>query len=194
MKKILAMVAMTVILTSSTISASAENTAQETPTESNKPSLIDFIVLTKQAQSLLEQQVAEFKLAQLRAGKIKSKIESLEKYIGKTSYVFSGSTPQGWDCSGLVMWFYSDFGIELKHSVTAQIHSGEITDQAMPGDIVAFKHNGADMGYHNGIYIGDDLFIHSPREGKRTLVSSVSAYAKQHSEIVYTRINVGVLE
>jgi cell wall-associated NlpC family hydrolase len=87
------------------------------------------------------------------------------------------------------MWFYSDLQVQLEHSVTAQIHSGKKFDEPIPGDIVAFKYNGSSVGYHNGIYVGNDLFIHSPRVGTRTKVSSVSEYAGKHSEIVFTRID-----
>jgi cell wall-associated NlpC family hydrolase len=87
------------------------------------------------------------------------------------------------------MWFYSDLQVQLEHSVTAQMSYGEKVDNPMPGDIVAFKYNGSPVGYHNGVYIGNDLFIHSPRVGTRTKVSSVSEYAAEHSKAVFTRVN-----
>lgn len=185
---------MTLALTTCGITANAVTPTGEVITESDQPSFIEFLIETKQAQTLLEQQHAEFQQAQLRAQAIQQRIESLNKHVDRTWYVFSGITPDGWDCSGLVMWFYSEFGVELEHSVTAQMHSGEIVDEPMLGDIVAFKHNGASMGYHNGIYVGNDMYIHSPREGRKTTLSSVSEYAKQHSEVVYTRIYLSVLD
>jgi cell wall-associated NlpC family hydrolase len=194
MKKILAIVAMTMTLTTCGIAASAETEAGPVTTESDQPSFIEFLIETKEAQTLLEEQHAEFQQAQIRAHVIEKRIESLSKHVDKTWYVFSGITPQGWDCSGLVMWFYSGFNLELEHSVTAQMHSGEIVNEPIPGDIVAFKHHGAAMGYHNGIYIGNDMYIHSPRKGRKTTLSSVSEYAKEHSEVVYTRIHLSVLD
>lgn len=123
-----------------------------------------------------------------------SRIQSLEKHVGNTWYVFSGTTPDGWDCSGMVMWFYSKFNVELQHSVTAQMHSGEIVEEPLPGDIIAFRYKGAERGYHNGIYIGGDRFIHSPKPGQSTAIGSVSKYIGDHSKAVYTRINISVIE
>jgi len=183
MKKILAIVAMTLTLTTCGITANAVSPTGEVITESDQQSFIDLLIEMKEAEQ-----------AELRAELMQSRIQSLNKYVDKTWYVFSGITPDGWDCSGLVMWFYSDFGVELEHSVTAQIQSGRIVDDPKPGDIVAFKHNGSSYGYHNGIYIGNDLYIHAPREGRRTTLSSVSEYAGKHSEVVYTRVYLSVLE
>jgi cell wall-associated NlpC family hydrolase len=200
MKKMLAIASMTMTLALTTcgISANAEISTEveetQITTEYDYKSFIRLILQMKETQTLLEEQQAEFIQVQLRAQKMQTRIEALMPYVDKTWYVFSGITPDGWDCSGLVMWYYSEFGIELEHSVTAQIHSGQIVDQPKPGDIVAFKHNGAEMGYHNGIYVGNDMYIHAPREGRRTTLSSVSEYAKKHSVVVYTRINLGVLE
>ena len=198
MKKLLAIAAMTMTITTCGISASAEiqteSESTSVTTESDHKSFIEFMVQTQETQTFLQQQYYEFDQAQLRAAEMQTRIEALMPYVDKTWYVFSGITPEGWDCSGLVMWYYSEFGIELEHSVTAQIHSGEIVDEPLPGDIVAFKHKGAEMGYHNGIYVGNDMYIHAPREGRRTTLSSVSEYAKKHSVVVYTRINLGVLE
>jgi cell wall-associated NlpC family hydrolase len=183
MKKLLAIAAMTMTLTTCGITANAVSPTGEPLQEIDQQSFIDVLIEMKESEQ-----------AELRAEIMQSRIQSLSKHVDKTWYVFSGITPDGWDCSGLVMWFYSEFGIELEHSVTAQIHSGSIVDDPKPGDIVAFKHNGSSMGYHNGIYIGSDLFIHSPREGRKTEVSSVSEYAKKHSEVVYTRIYLSVLD
>ncbi len=183
MKKILAIVAMTLTLTTCGITANAVSPTGEPLQESDQQSFIDLLIDMKETEQ-----------AELRAELMQSRIQSLNKYVDKTWYVFSGITPDGWDCSGLVMWFYSDFGVELEHSVTAQIQSGRIVDDPKPGDIVAFKHNGSSYGYHNGIYIGNDLYIHAPREGRRTTLSSVSEYAGKHSEVVYTRVYLSVLE
>ena len=189
MKKLTLITAITLALAS--YSPSAATSAEQPPVEEpdHSSSFIEFLIKFDQEQTLLEQQYAAFEAAQIRAAKISNRIEELKPHVGNTWYVFSGTTPDGWDCSGLVMWFYSELQIELEHSVTAQMHSGKIVDEPMPGDIVAFKHNGSSVGYHNGLYIGNDLFIHSPRVGTRTKLSSVSEYAGKHSEIVFTRID-----
>jgi cell wall-associated NlpC family hydrolase len=189
MKKLTLITAITLALAS--YSPSAAISAEQAPLEEplNSSSFIEFLIAYKAEQTLLQQQYEAFEAAQLRASQMTTRINQLKQHVDKTWYVFSGITPDGWDCSGLIMWFYSDLQVELEHSVTTQMHSGKIVDEPMPGDIVAFKHNGSSMGYHNGLYIGNDLFIHSPRVGTKTKVSSVSKYAGEHSTITFTRID-----
>lgn len=189
MKKLTLISVLTLALAS--YSPSAATSAEQAPVEEpdHSSSFIDFLIQFDKEQTLLQQEYAAFEAAQLREAAITKRILELETHVGNTWYVFSGVTPDGWDCSGLVMWFYSDLGVELEHSVTAQMSSGKIVDEPMPGDIVAFKHNGSSVGYHNGLYIGGDLYIHSPRVGTRTKISSVSEYAGEHSKPVFTRID-----
>ena len=199
MKKILAIAAMTSVLTTCGISASADEevkkpVAEEVVEQVDHQSFIEFLINFDREQTLLQKQAAEFEAAELRASKMEIRIRALQQYVGNTWYVFSGTTPEGWDCSGLVMWFYSEFAIELEHSVTAQIHSGKNPENPMPGDIVAFKYNGSKIGYHNGIYVGNDMYIHAPKKGTKTKLSSVSEYAGEHSVPVYTRIDLGLLK
>lgn len=189
MKKLTLITAMTLALAS--YSPSAATSAEQAPVEEpdHSSSFIDFLIQYDKEQTLLEQQAAAFEAAQIRAAVLSQRITDLEKHVGKTWYVFSGSTPDGWDCSGLVKWFYLDLQVELEHSATAQKYSGEITDEPMPGDIVGFSYNGSKKVYHNGLYIGNDLFIHSPRVGRQTKVSSVSEYIGEHSKASFTRID-----
>jgi hypothetical protein len=199
MKKILTIAVLTSVLTTCATSATADEevpkqVVEETVEEVDHQSFIEFLINFDREQTLLQKQAAEFEAAQLRAAMMESRIKSLEQYVDKTWYVFSGITPEGWDCSGLVMWFYSEFNIELQHSVTAQMNSGQQPENPTPGDIVAFKYHGSKIGYHNGIYIGNDMYIHAPRKGTRTKLSSVSEYAKDHSVPVYTRIDLGLLK
>jgi cell wall-associated NlpC family hydrolase len=189
MKKLTLITAITLALASYSPSAatSAEQASVEEPDHSS--SFIEFLIKFDQEQTLLQQQYEAFQAAELRASQMTVRINQLKQHVDKTWYVFSGSTPEGWDCSGLIMWFYSEFNVELEHSATAQKYSGEIVDEPMPGDIVGFSHNGYDGIYHNGLYIGNDLFIHSPRVGTRTRLSSVTDYAGKHSTMSFTRID-----
>jgi cell wall-associated NlpC family hydrolase len=120
---------------------------------------------------------------------IKKTIKKLKTHVGKTWYVFSGSTPRGWDCSGLTMWFYKQLGVDLVHSASAQKHSGKIVRTPRIGDIVAFGWKGYDGSSHVGIYIGNGLMIHSPMPGQSTRIEDVTDFAKYgFSKITYTRI------
>jgi cell wall-associated NlpC family hydrolase len=83
------------------------------------------------------------------------------QYVG-TPYIFGGSNPRGFDCSGYVMFVYAQFGIALRHSVTAQARLGIIVapEDARPGDLVIFNDHS-----HNGIYAGNGQFYHAPQPG-----------------------------
>lgn len=113
--------------------------------------------------------------------------EKLNKYVGKTWYVFAGSTPSGWDCSGLVLWYYKQLGIKLPHSATAQKNEGKprkYSDaKAKVGDIIWFPG-------HVGVYVGDGYMIHSPHPGARTQRIKVTKWAKANStsNVTYTRL------
>ena len=100
---------------------------------------------------------------------INQQIEELSSYIGKTRYVFSGSTPSGWDCSGLVRWFYMGIGIDIPHSASKQ---GLLKPKVLiptTGDIVVFKYKNSKSYIHSGIYLGDGKLIHAGfKKGMKT--------------------------
>jgi cell wall-associated NlpC family hydrolase len=116
-------------------------------------------------------------------------VDLSRKQVGKTWYVFSGSTPSGWDCSGLVRWTYSHLDIDLYHSATVQMGSGVKVYTPKFGDIVGFAYNGSSRFYHVGIYIDDDLMLHSGgKRGDMTEFRSISGFAGEHSKVSFTRI------
>jgi len=172
MKKLIAIITLALAIALITPPAEAMTTQQAEPKQQTYTSIIDIMI---------EMEMQDKKL------QIKNRILELKQYVGKTRYFRSGSTPNGWDCSGLVLWFYSDFNIELVHSATAQKESGFITDQPLPGDIVSFSYPGSKRVYHNGIYVGDGKMIHSPRPGRRTELREIDNFHVNH-QVIYTRI------
>ena len=91
------------------------------------------------------------------------------QYVG-TPYIFGGSNPRGFDCSGYVMFVFAQFGVELRHSVTAQARVGIIVspEDARPGDVVIFNDHS-----HNGIYAGNGQFYHAPQPGDRIKLAPI---------------------
>jgi cell wall-associated NlpC family hydrolase len=94
------------------------------------------------------------------------------QYLG-TPYVWGGASPSGFDCSGLVMYVYSQVGVSLPHSSYAQYGAGVAVsyDQLQAGDLVFFDGLG-----HVGIYVGNGMFIHSPHTGDVVKISAMSGW------------------
>jgi peptidoglycan DL-endopeptidase CwlO len=88
-----------------------------------------------------------------------------------TPYVWGGSAPGGFDCSGLVAWAYGQLGVSLPHYTGSLWGSGTHVsqDQLEPGDLVFFHGES-----HVGIYIGGGQFVHAPHTGDVVKVSSLS--------------------
>lgn len=86
-----------------------------------------------------------------------------KKYLG-CKYVYGGSGPNTFDCSGFTMYVFKNFGISLSHSATAQSKNGTYVAKTdlKPGDLVFFKDYETMNGIgHVGIYIGNGDFIHA---------------------------------
>jgi peptidoglycan DL-endopeptidase CwlO len=94
------------------------------------------------------------------------------RYLG-VPYRWGGSSPSGFDCSGLVMYAFAQIGISLPHSTYALWNVGVPVsrDQLQPGDLVFFSGLG-----HMGIYIGGNQFIHAPHTGDVVKISSMTGY------------------
>ncbi len=90
-------------------------------------------------------------------------VEYAKKYLG-CKYVYGGSGPNTFDCSGFTMYVLKNFGVTLSHSATAQSRVGThvAKENLQPGDLVFFTdyETGSGIG-HCGIYIGDGNFIHA---------------------------------
>ncbi len=90
--------------------------------------------------------------------------------LGKP-YVYAGSGPDVFDCSGLVMYCYAQIGISLPHSSYMQINCGPRVayEDLQPGDLVFFHGYG-----HVGMYVGDGQYIHAPHTGDVVRVANLS--------------------
>ncbi|MGI9187967.1 MAG: NlpC/P60 family protein [Gaiellales bacterium] len=84
------------------------------------------------------------------------------QFLG-TPYVWGGSSPGGFDCSGLTAYAYGQVGISLSHYTGDQWNEGVHVpaDQLLPGDLVFFH---SDL-HHMGMYIGNGQMIHAPQTG-----------------------------
>ena len=91
-------------------------------------------------------------------------VNEAAKYLG-APYVWGGTTPDGFDCSGLVQYVFNSLGIEISRVSQTQFNEGVPISKGdlQPGDLVFFESNG-DV-HHVGIYAGNGMMIHAPRTG-----------------------------
>ncbi len=90
-------------------------------------------------------------------------------------YRYGGSTPDGFDCSGLVQYAYQRAGIALpRESREQRRRSTPLVGRAAlaPGDLLFF-HRGRGGALHVGLYVGDNRFVHAPSRGKGVRVESL---------------------
>ena len=92
-----------------------------------------------------------------------------KQYVG-APYRWGGSSPEGFDCSGLVRYVYGHVGVSLPHNAAQQYRLGApvAREDLEPGDLVFFDHLRL-----NGIYVGDGRFIHARQTGRRVAISSL---------------------
>ncbi len=83
-------------------------------------------------------------------------------------YVWGGTTPGGWDCSGFTQWVYAQAGISIPR-VNAW-NSMTPTSNPQPGDLV--MQNG---GAHVGIYVGNGMMVSALNPSQGTLLHAVAA-------------------
>jgi cell wall-associated NlpC family hydrolase len=118
--------------------------------------------------------------------KLKRVVAYLTTRVHKTAYVYSGSTVEGWDCSGLVRYAYKRLGIELEHSANKQAHSGTRVSSPRIGDVVVFAYKGSTDFYHSAIYVGSGLIINANLLYKTTVIQPLSDF--KNSQIRFVRV------
>ena len=114
----------------------------------------------------------------------KQKLLEDAKYFKGGKYVWGGTTPEGFDCSGYVQYLYKKHNINLPRTAWAQSKKGQIVkrNNLQKGDLLFFltdKKRGIPIT-HVGIYIGDGNFIHAASKDKGIIISPLThgSYAK----------------
>lgn len=131
---------------------------------------VDFVVGDEPAEEKEPQQQVVKPIIdyskEVLTDKAKEILAEADKYLG-IKYVYGGTTPAGFDCSGFVKYVYNNCGITLKRVSRDQYASNGVSvarEDLQPGDLVFFGSNGY-VG-HVGIYAGGGQMVHSPSTGK----------------------------
>lgn len=101
--------------------------------------------------------------------KVSGVVSTAFNYLG-TPYVWGGTSPSGFDCSGFTQYVFRKRGIYLPRTSYEQASVGEKVSRGnlKAGDLVCFPG-------HVGIYIGGDQFIHAPHPGSHVKIDTLSS-------------------
>ena len=89
-------------------------------------------------------------------------------------YRWGGTTPEGFDCSGLVQYAYSNAGLRLPRTAADQMKAVTplTLENAQAGDLLFFRDGGRTS--HVAIYLGEGRFVHAPSTGNSVSLHSFS--------------------
>lgn len=106
-----------------------------------------------------------------RTGSGNNVVSYAESFIG-VPYVYGGTTPSGFDCSGFVQYVYNHFGKSLPRTTTQQENCGTQipVSQAQPGDLYFWGNKGS--AYHVAICVGNGKYIAAPEPGQSVSIGS----------------------
>ena len=104
-----------------------------------------------------------------------------QQFVGYP-YVYGGSSPSGFDCSGFMQYLFAQFGISINRTATAQLADGYYVayEDLRPGDIIYFGYGST--ASHVGMYIGNGQFVHAENSSTGVVITdlSVSWYASRY--------------
>jgi len=144
-----------------------------------------------EAARLRAERIAQEQEAAKKAGKTyrisevdRQKLLEDAKYFKGGKYVWGGTTPEGFDCSGYVQYLYKKHNINLPRTAWGQSKQGQAIerDALQKGDLLFFltdKKRGIPIT-HVGIYLGNGKFIHAASKKKGIIISPLThgSYAK----------------
>ena len=130
--------------------------------------------LTAAEQATFNQSNTDVDVDVKASGRAKEALAFALAQIGDP-YVYGGTGPNSWDCSGLVMKSWAAAGVSIPRVVGPQIAAGKSVSMSelQPGDIVAY----GDMS-HDGLYLGNGRVVHAPRPGKSVEITGLGGFTR----------------
>lgn len=105
---------------------------------------------------------------------IEAIIQSAKSFYG-TPYLWGGSTPAAFDCSGFIQYVFDKHGISIPRTVATIWNAGAHIATPSRGDLVFFE-TYTEGPSHAGIYLGDGQFIHSGSSTGVTIADMHNSY------------------
>ena len=108
-------------------------------------------------------------------------VSNAKKHLG-VPYLWGGTTPSGFDCSGFVQYIFQQSGISLPRTTSEQVTVGKSITKSnlQPGDLVFLQNTYRSGVSHVGIYIGDGKMIHASSSKGVTISDLSTSYYTQH--------------
>lgn len=161
----------------STASNSSASTTTNTNTAaSNANTTSSTNTAASRSQAVSQAPAASTSTATTTASASASAITSYALTFLGVPYVWGGTTPSGFDCSGLVQYVYSHFGINLGRTTYTQQYAGTKISvaSAQAGDLYFWGSYGS--AYHVAIALGGGQYVMAPAPGQNVMTGSVSSY------------------
>lgn len=153
--------------------------------EDDKTKLLDYIKANSNLLDLSTSNIVPITLPSDMSEDAKALITEAQKYLG-IPYLWGGTTPAGFDCSGYMQYIFAAQGINLPRvSQDQESYAEPITiAEIKPGDLVFNQKSNAT---HVGMYIGNDMYIHAPHTGDVIKISQLSTSNMKYAGRVLNR-------
>lgn len=122
-----------------------------------------------------EELIAKHQPLPVREARTLNDLTALANSFLGVPYVWGGTTPDGFDCSGLVQYCYREvFNIELPRTTYYQCEVGEEVpfEELLPGDLLFFA-EGGDV-HHVAMYLGDGYYVEAPHTGDVVKITAMN--------------------
>lgn len=120
--------------------------------------------------------------AALNGGSLRQTVvDNAKDHLG-VPYLWGGTTPQGFDCSGFVQYVLRQSGITLPRTTSEQVRVGTSISKSdlQPGDLVFLQNTYRSGVSHVGIYVGNGKMIHASSSKGVTISDLSSSYYTKH--------------
>lgn len=111
--------------------------------------------------------------APVSSGKGSTVVATAQQYIG-CKYIYGGSSPSGFDCSGFTSYVYKSHGVSLSRTAAGQYSNGVAVNRSdlQPGDLVMFGKSGIN---HVAIYVGGGKIVHAANSSRGVTTDTINS-------------------
>ena len=122
-------------------------------------------------------ETASKKSAELVSSKTGDSVAKYAKQFVGHDYVYGGSGTKVFDCSGLTMYVFKQYGIKLPHNAATQSNYGKYVSKKnlVPGDLLIFNDYANKSIGHCGIYLGDGKFVHAANSKRGVVIDTITS-------------------